>query len=61
MDIGYMRVSSEGERQSTDLQKDSLLKVGVDPRNIYEDKASGAQNNRPGLEKPWLFCSQVIV
>ena len=26
MDIGYMRVSSEGERQTTDLQKDALLK-----------------------------------
>ena len=36
MDIGYMTVSSEGERQTTDLQKDALLKVGVDPRNIFE-------------------------
>ena len=55
MDIGYMRVSSEGERQTTDLQKDALLKVGVDPRNIFEDKASGAKDNRPGLEKALAF------
>lgn len=55
MDIGYMRVSSEGERQSTDLQKDALLKIGVDARNIYEDKASGAQRNRPGLDSALAF------
>jgi DNA invertase Pin-like site-specific DNA recombinase len=55
MDIGYMRISSEGERQTTDLQKDALLKIGVDPRNIFEDRASGAKNNRPGLEKALAF------
>jgi DNA invertase Pin-like site-specific DNA recombinase len=55
MDIGYMRVSSEGERQTTDLQKDALVKVGVDTRNIFEDKASGARDNRPGLEKALAF------
>ena len=50
-----MRVSSEGERQSTDLQKDALVTIGVDPRNIYEDKASGAQRNRPGLDSALAF------
>ena len=32
--IGYMRVSSDSDRQCTDLQRDALLKAGVDARNI---------------------------
>ena len=47
--IGYMRVSSDSDRQSTDLQRDALLKVGVDARNIFEDHASGAKDDRTGL------------
>jgi hypothetical protein len=38
MDIGYMRVSSDSERQTTDLQKDALIKSGVDTRNILRIK-----------------------
>lgn len=53
--IGYMRVSSEGERQSTDLQMDALLKAGVDSRHIFEDKASGAKDKREGLQKALNF------
>ena len=30
--VGYMRVSSEGDRQNTNLQRDALLSAGVDPR-----------------------------
>ncbi len=48
--IGYMRVSSRDDRQSVDLQHDALIQSGVDERNIYEDKVSGAQNDRPGLQ-----------
>ena len=44
-----------GERQSTDLQKDALVKIGVDPRNIYEDRASRPQSNRPGLASTLAF------
>lgn len=47
--IGYMRVSSDNERQNTDLQRDALLAAGVDSRHIFEDHASGAKDNRPGL------------
>lgn len=47
--IGYMRVSSDSDRQSTDLQRDALLKAGVDARNIFEDRASGARDDRTGL------------
>jgi len=48
--IGYMRVSSDNDRQTTDLQRDALLAVGVDPRHLFEDKVSGARDDRPGLK-----------
>jgi DNA invertase Pin-like site-specific DNA recombinase len=47
--IGYMRVSSEGDRQSTALQRDALIAAGIDERNLFQDKASGARDDRPGL------------
>ncbi len=56
--IGYMRVSSEGDRQTTNLQRDALLKVGVDSRHIFEDKASGTKNKRPGLQKALDFLQK---
>ena len=49
--IGYMRVSTDNERQTTDLQRDALITAGVDPRHLFEDKASGARDDRPGLKK----------
>ena len=49
--IGYMRVSSDNDRQTTDLQRDALLAAGVDPRHLFEDKASGARDDRPGLKE----------
>ena len=48
--VGYMRVSSENDRQTTDLQRDALIDAGVDPRNLFEDKASGARDDRAGLK-----------
>ncbi len=47
--IGYMRVSSESDRQTTDLQRDALLAAGVDAQHLFEDHASGAKSDRPGL------------
>ena len=52
MFIGYMRVSSENDRQNTDLQKDALIQVGVDPRHIFDDHASGAKDKRPNNQHP---------
>jgi len=49
--VGYMRVSSDNERQTLDLQHDALIQAGIDPRNIFQDKASGARDNREGLQK----------
>ena len=43
--IGYMRVSSDTDRQSTNLQRDALLAAGIDPRHLFEDHASGAKDD----------------
>ena len=53
--VGYMRVSSESDRQITDLQRDALLAAGVDGRHLFEDHASGAKDDRPGLTQA-LSC-----
>jgi len=47
--VGYMRVSMSDERQSVDLHRDALLGAGVDERHLHQDRASGARDNRPGL------------
>jgi len=53
--VGYMRVSSDSDRQSTDLQRDALLAAGVDARHLFEDRASGAKDDRTGLAKVLEF------
>ena len=53
--VGYMRVSSDSDRQSTDLQRDALLSAGVDARHLFEDRASGAKDDRPGLTQVLAF------
>ena len=47
--VGYMRVSKADGSQATDLQRDVLVEVGVVPEQLYEDRASGKQDDRPGL------------
>ena len=53
--VGYMRVSSDSDRQSTDLQRDALLAAGVDSRHLFEDRASGAKDDRSGLAQALAF------
>jgi DNA invertase Pin-like site-specific DNA recombinase len=48
--IGYARVSKADGSQSSDLQRDALRAAGVQPERLYEDRASGARDDRPGLE-----------
>src|SRR6476659_5398601 len=48
--IGYMRVSSAAELPSVDLQRDALIAAGVDERQLHQDRASGARDDRPGLK-----------
>ena len=50
MRIGYIRVSKTDGSQTTDLQRDALIAAGVAPEHLYEDKASGKLDARPGLE-----------
>lgn len=47
--IGYARVSTA--EQNPDHQIDALTRAGVDPENIYLDRASGAKASRPALDK----------
>lgn len=47
--VGYMRVSSDLERQTTNLQRDALLGAGIDSRHLFEDRASGSKDDRVGL------------
>ena len=55
MFVGYVRVSSENDRQNSDLQRDALLVAGVDSRHLFEDRASGARADRPGLAQALAF------
>ena len=55
--VGYMRVSSDSDRQNTNMQRDALLAAGIDARHLFEDHASGAKDDRPGLAKALEFES----
>ena len=46
---GYIRVSSKDQKE--DRQQIALKKVGVDLQNIYVDKQSGKDFNRPQYKK----------
>ena len=45
--VGYMRVSTDNDRQVLDLQRDALLSVGVDERHLFDDHVSGSQRRSP--------------
>jgi DNA invertase Pin-like site-specific DNA recombinase len=53
--VGYMRVSTDGDRQVLDLRRDALLAAGVDERHLFEDHASGSRSDRAGLAKALAF------
>ena len=55
--IGYARVSKADGSQLFDLQRDALIDAGVAADRIYEDKASGPKDHRPGLDA-WLKALQ---
>ncbi len=48
--IGYIRISKADGSQSLDLQHDAMIEAGVSPNKIYQDKASGKRDDRPGLD-----------
>ena len=47
--IGYMRVSKADGSQVLDLQRDALAAADVPAAHLYEDRASGRRDDRPGL------------
>lgn len=47
--VGYMRVSKADGSQIVDLQRDALLAAGVAEAQLYQDLASGRNDDRPGL------------
>lgn len=49
--IGYVRISKGCGDQSLDLQYDALKKYGVAEDRIYQDIASGKNDDRPGLKE----------
>lgn len=44
--VGYMRVSTDSDRQVLDLQRDALLSAGIDERHLFED---GSARQRGGI------------
>lgn len=54
MKIGYARVSTDV--QNTDMQFDALRKAGCE--RIFEDCASGAKEDRPGLAQALDFARE---
>src|ERR1039458_434404 len=53
--VGYMRVSTDGDRQVLDLQRDALLAAGIDARHLFEDRVTGSRGDRAGLTKALAF------
>ena len=46
---GYIRVSSKDQKE--DRQQIAMNEVGVEPQNIYSDKQSGKDFDRPQYKK----------
>lgn len=46
--FGYGRVSTR--EQNEQRQMDALVEYGIEPRNIFVDKVSGARSDRPALD-----------
>ena len=62
MKLGYARVSTQ--EQSLELQKDALLKEGVELEYIYEEKVTGTKTDRPKLQELLSYArkgDQIVV
>jgi DNA invertase Pin-like site-specific DNA recombinase len=47
--VGYARVSTRD--QTLNSQLDALVRMGVDERNIYQEKITGTRRDRPELDR----------
>lgn len=54
MRLGYIRISKTDESLNPDLQKDTLLEIGIGLENIYEYLASGKTDDRSSLNRHHL-------
>lgn len=62
MKLGYARVSTQD--QSLDLQKDALIKEGVELEYIFEEKVTGTKSDRPKLNELLSYArngDQIVV
>jgi DNA invertase Pin-like site-specific DNA recombinase len=60
--LGYARVSTQ--EQSLELQKDLLIKEGVEPEYIFEEKVTGTKSERPKLTELLAYArkgDQIVV
>ena len=55
--IGYMRLSTDGDRQLMDLQRDALLTAGLDERKIA---LGAAVTIAPALRQRWPSSRRAI-
>jgi DNA invertase Pin-like site-specific DNA recombinase len=51
--VAYIRVSSVG--QSLEVQRDAVLRAGVEADHIFEEKRSGLDSKRPALREALRF------
>ena len=58
--VGYMRVSTDGDRQVLDLQRDALLAVGVDERHLSKITPAAAGGIAPAWRRPWRSSGHAI-
>ncbi len=58
--VGYMRVSTESDRQVMDLQRDALLAAGVDERHLFEDRPAAAVATVPAWPRRWRSSGPAI-
>jgi hypothetical protein len=58
--VGYMRVPSDNDRQTADLQRNALLAAGVAPRHLFEAKASGAREITPDSSRRLTMSGPAI-
>ena len=58
--VGYMRVSTDSDRQVLDLQRDALLAAGVDERHLFEVGPAAAGVTGQAWPRRWPSSDRAI-